>query len=254
MTRPPRMSPRPHRGGFTLMEIMLAIALVLALVVALFAFYSNAMDVRREIAEGADWLTAERAIMDGLTNELRAAMPYQLPNMSMGIEGGGDQIGFVSAVVPGAAAWTERTAIQDPNSFAEQDIQILKYRLRVDANFDPVMILGMERVSQKTVSAISPERGQQVRLISPRVQFLNFRFCDGATWRDSWQMGASSGGGGPQLPMGVEVTLGTEPMPDNMDLETYLLTYPVYQRRIFVPAGAKPSGGGTIVLDRGVSP
>ncbi|GAG47146.1 unnamed protein product, partial [marine sediment metagenome] len=95
-----------RKGGFTLLEVVLAVALVLSLMVALYAFYASAMDVRKGIAAESEMLSAERAIMDGLTNELRSAMIY--PFLNLGLEGSADRLAFISAGVPGPAAWAVR--------------------------------------------------------------------------------------------------------------------------------------------------
>jgi prepilin-type N-terminal cleavage/methylation domain-containing protein len=242
-----------RRSGFTLTEVAVAIALVLALVVALFGFYFYAMDVQKDVVGDAELLTAERSIMDGLTNELRAAMAY--PFLNIGMEGTSGQISFVSTALPGPAVWATPDPMAQPPP-PEQDVQILTYRLRVDANTDPVTVLGLERLCRKNVSAIAPDRGLQVRLLSPQMQFLYFRFFDGTSWQDSWHMEASGSAGDPQqaaaLPMGVEITLGTEPKPADMDLEEYLKNNRTFRREIFVPAGARPLSG-TIVRDSGAS-
>ena len=248
MTNAPHRPSIARRSGFTLAEVAVAVSLVLTMVVALFGFYFYSMDVRREVTAESELLAAERAIMDGLTNELRAAMAY--PFLNIGMDGASDQISFVSTALPGPAAWSVYDPMAEPLP-PEQDVQILTYQLRVDANTDPATILGLERLCRKNITALSQGKGRQVRLMSGRMQFLGFRYFDGTGWRDSWHAAASSSD--PQqaaLPMGVEVTLGTEPKPADMDMEEYLLNNPTFRREIFVPAGARPASG-TIVRDSG---
>jgi type II secretory pathway pseudopilin PulG len=243
-----------HRLAFTLVEVVLAISLILGLVITLLAFYRDAMDVRASVTDEADLLATQRNLMDGLTNELRTALAY--PGQNIGMQGSNGQINFLSAVLPGKAVWSAQDPM-GPAPAPEQDLQVLIYRLRIDANYDPVMILGLERLCQRNLSALTPGAGQQVRLVSPRIQFLNFRYFDGTTWQDSWQPGqapsstdANAAPAGP-LPMGVEIILGTDPIPDEMDLEQYLLNYPTFRREVFVPAGAGPLSG-TVVQGGGM--
>jgi type II secretory pathway component PulJ len=242
------------RPAFTLIEVVLAISMILALVLTLFAFYRDAMDIRRSVTDEADLLAAERNFMDGLTNELRTALAY--PGLNIGMRGSNGQINFISSAVPGKAVWSAQDPMGPPPT-PEQDLQLLTYRLRVDANTDPVTILGLERLCQKTLSPLTSGAGQQVRLVSSRIQFLNFRYFDGTAWQDSWSPGQAPAAADPNsgpaspLPMGVEIILGTEPIPDEMDLEQYLLNYPTLRREVFVPAGAKPLGG-TVVQGGGM--
>jgi hypothetical protein len=149
-------------------------------------------------------------------------------------------------MVPGLAAWAVRSSMEEPIP-PEQDLEIVTYRLRVDPN--TAQVLGLERLSQKTVTAESQTKGQTVRLMSPQLQFLNFRFFDGSAWQGYWRMEDPFGESTPQtslLPMAVEITLGTEPKPEEMTVEDYLLEYPTFQRMVFVPAGARPLSGTVV--------
>jgi type II secretory pathway component PulJ len=242
-----------RRGGFTLIEVAISLSLVVGLVVTLFAFYNHAIDMRRAIVEEAELAAAERAVMDGLTDELRAAMAY--PFLNLGLEGSNDRIVFIRAVLPGPAAWAVRSSMEDPIP-PEQDLEVLTYRLRLDANVDPPEVLGLERLSQKTVAAQTRNLGQTVRLVSRQLRFLCFRFTsDGSNWQDYWRMedpfGESSQPTG-LLPMAVEITLGMEPRPPEMAVEDYLKEYPTFRRVVFVPAGARPLSG-TVVRGAGGS-
>jgi prepilin-type N-terminal cleavage/methylation domain-containing protein len=243
------------RRAFTLIEVLLAISLVAALLAALFAFYRYATDLRRDIVEDAQLLSAARNTMDGLTNELRTAMAY--PTLNIGLEGSNDRIGFLSTVLPGQGVWNE----PDPTVEAappEQDLQVLTYQLRVDSNTKEV--LGLERLSQRNISSLSQGGGQQVKLISPRLRFLNFRFYDGTGWRDYWRMedpfGEQTTQSTPLLPVAVEITIGLDPIPEEMTLEDYLAENPTrtFQRIIFVPAGAQSISAASGAASTGGTP
>jgi hypothetical protein len=92
--------------------------------------------------------------------------------------------------------------------------------------------------------------------MSSQLVFLYFRYFDGGAWVDTWHSGSSSGGAGstPQLPMAVEVTLGTSPVPEEMTLEDYLAQYPTFRREIFIPAGKRELSGTVIQGAPGVTP
>ena len=233
-----------RKGGFTLLEVVLAVALVLSLMGALYAFYASAMDVRKGIAAESEMLSAERAIMDGLTNELRSAMIY--PFLNLGLEGSADRLAFISAGVPGPAAWAVRESTEDPIP-PEQDLQLIGYRLRIDPNTEDVV--GLVRTCQKIISAESPGSARETRLLSSRLRFVGFRFHNGSGWQAEWRMEAPGREGDEQtslLPVAVEITLGAEPLPEEMEVDEYIQTHQTFRRVVFLPAGARQQRGAAV--------
>lgn len=241
MTRPPRASSR----AFTMVEVMLALALVGALMGALLGFYQNALDIRREMVGETELFAAEQEIMQGITDELRSAFAY--PFLNLGVEGAADQISLVSAGLPGPAAWAARSSTEDPIP-PEQDLRLITYRLRIDANTTEV--LGLERSVQKVLAAESAAMAMKTRLVSSRIVFLNLAYYDGSSWRSTWRMESPSSEGEVQtslLPMAVEVRLGATPKPEDMPVEEYLAQYPTHRRVVYLAVGARPltSGAGS---------
>jgi type II secretory pathway component PulJ len=233
------------RAGFTLLEIVLAVALALALVAAMLTFYQQAAQVRASLSQEVDKTGAERAVMNLLTSELRSA--WACREIGLGLEGGPDQMRLVTTCLPGATAWVVTTATETPPP-AERDIQVVGWRLRIveDEDGRPV-IVGIERTCQKNVTARVAEEGKEIQtlLVTPRFKFIRFRYWDGNTWLESW--------GGGDLPGAVEIVLGEEPLPEGVEPMDY--PFPIFRRVVYVPAGAKASGG-TIVrgLDDGGGP
>jgi len=245
------VSRRARKAGFTLLEVVLAVALVLSLMGALYAFYLYALDVRKAIAAESEMLAGERDVMDGLTNELRSAMIY--PFLNLGLEGSAGRLVFISAGLPGPAAWVIRQSTEDPIP-PEQDLQLVGYQLSVDPNTEEV--LGLVRTCQKVISAESPGSARQTRLLSSRLRFVNFRFHNGSGWQAEWRMEAPAEGEGEQtslLPVAVEITLGTEPLPEDMDVDEYIETHPTFRRVVFVPAGARQQRGTVVRTGEGAS-
>ena len=228
------------RPGFTLLEIVLAVALTLALVAAMLTFYQQAVQVRASLSHEIDKTSAERAVMNLLTSELRCARPCR--EISMGMEGAPDQVRMVTTCLPGATAWIVTTVTETPPP-AERDIQIIGWRLRIveDEDGQPV-IMGIERTCQKNITARVAEEGKEIQtlLVSPRLKFIRFRYWDGNAWQESW-----SGG---DLPGAVEIVLGEQPLPDGVEPVDY--PYPIFRRVVYVPGGAKATGG-TIVRGLG---
>jgi prepilin-type N-terminal cleavage/methylation domain-containing protein len=261
-----------HRG-FTLLEILLAIALAVVVVAGAFAFYRRALEVRDLVIQDVEVASTERAIMDHITSELRAAQVDSF--VCPGMQGTASQIKFGTVVVPGPAAWAVVAPTDTPVT-PERDLQVVTYDVRptVDDQGNPILddqgnplYDGIERMCQTLVSAattdtttaqttLNPITGTPTTvaptapaatttdvtiipstLVSARMKVLYFRYWDGTQWTEAW-----SGRG---LPAAVEVTLGVDPLPPDVLPADY--PYAVFHRVVFVPGGAKPPSG-TIVL------
>ena len=236
---------RRAQAGFTLLEIVLAVALALALIVAMLTFYQQVVQVRASLGQEIDKTSAERAVMNLLTTELRGARASR--EIGMGLEGALDQMRVVTTCLPGATTWIVTTSTETPPP-AERDVQIVGWRLRIVEDEDnQLIIVGVERTCQKNVMARVAEEGKEIQtlLVSPRFKFIRFRYCDGNTWLESW-----SGG---DLPGAVEIVLGEDPLPEGAQPMDY--PYPIFRRVVYLPAGAKTTGG-TLVrgLDGGGGP
>jgi len=221
------------RGGFTLVEIMLAIGIILALVGAILAFYDYTVTMRRGISNEAEMLSAERTIMDRLTMEFRTAMIY--PFLSRGMEGEPNKVSFPATVVPGPAAWAVRKTTEQWIP-PESDLEIVGYQLRVVTYEDGSSeITGLERTCQKNMlpPPISDGNEITVSLLTPNIKFLNLRYWDGANWLDRW-----SGG---DLPKAVEITMGSEPLPAEMAPDLY--PYTKFRRVVYLPGRPLVSSG-----------
>ncbi|MFB3894576.1 MAG: hypothetical protein ACE15C_21450 [Phycisphaerae bacterium] len=233
-------------SAFTLLEVVLAVTLGIGAVAGVLAFYQHVMWVRATVFKDVQVVSSQRLVMEKLTDELRGSMVY--PFLGMGLSGQSGQVQFVTAAVPGPSAWAVRQNTDDPIP-PEQDLQIVTYSLQipVDDRGSPltdeqgnIIINGLQRACQKVVNSTNVE-GQQGEtvLLAPSIKCLYLRYWDGAAWAASW--------GGRDLPLAVEVTLGTAPMPDGMTLEQYQEQYSFFRRVIYVPGGMKALGATTII-------
>jgi len=231
--------------AFTLIEIVLAIGISIALAAAVLGFYQQVSAVRadfdgqlREVQVAA----AHRAVMDRMTEELRSAVAY--PSV-MGLHGGQTELRWVVAAVPGPAAWAVRKITDEPVP-PEQDLRMVGFRIRQYENDAGDWIVeGLERLEQRLLTARVTEEGEQIRstLMAPQFKFLALRYWDagGGQWVTSW----SSGG----LPAAVEISLGREPLPENTVPEEY--PYPTVRRVVCVPGASRAPQGGTVIRGLG---
>lgn len=227
---------RAKHRGFTLFEVVLAVALTVGIVGAMFALYFQSMKTRRRASEKMDMLLANRLAMEHITRELRAGM--QLRFLKMGMEGSSEKAMWVSSQVPSPLVWAKRSAFETPPA-PETDIQIVGYRLRTAANAAGQSVIeGLERTCQKILVPIVAEEGEendntkaiQVAFITSHVKHLRFRYWDGNGWQSSWTGG--------DLPGAVEITLGPQPWPADIPAEDF--AGESFRRVIYIPAGVKP--------------
>ncbi len=231
---------RADRRAFTLVEVVLGVSLAVGIVGTALAFYGHAVDVREIVTERIGAAASGRLVMDRITDELRGATTASL--IQIGVEGSGDEIRFVTTVLPGPAAWAERRDIDDP-IVPEHDLQLVGYRLRIEENEDDEMIVvGLERTCQKLLAARTAEEDQEIvaDLLTDRIKFIYLRYWDGSAWLSSW-----SGG---DIPSAVEITLGRQELDEGDDPEEY--AHAVSRRVVFVP-GRFVRGGGAIIRGPG---
>lgn len=241
--------------AFTLMEVVLALSLTVGLMGAVMAFHRHVLKVRDDVVRQTELATSVRLIMDRMTSELRGAMVY--PFLGFGMEGRvadadadwkTSDVRFIGVSLPGPAAWAVRKTTEDPIP-PEYDMQLVGYRLGFEEDEEGnVYIAGLVRTCQKVLAARTAEEGEGKEivpaLLSPHIKFVRFRYWQDSDWVDTW---TDSG-----LPLAVEITLGTQPLPEDTELEDYPIEYETYRRVVYIPA-AKASLEGPIIrgLNRG---
>jgi len=230
---------RPSRG-FTLFEVVLAVSLTLVLMVAMLTFYRQAADVRAAVVEEAELISAERAAMDLMTEQLRGAFVFRF--LGQGLDGSPTQVRFAAVTLPSRSTWLVQGVMEVEEIPPERDLEIVAYRVRyVEDEYGDMVAVGLERTCQKILTpriAEEAEEGEdteiQATLLTPRIKFVRFQFWDGSAWLESW-----SGG---DLPQAVEIVLGAEPLPEDIE-DPFEYPYPTFRRVVFIPAAAQgPSG------------
>jgi type II secretory pathway component PulJ len=233
-----------------LLEVLLAVTLAVALVIAMLAFYRQVADVREVIGAEADTINAERTVMDLATGELRCALAYAPANL--GLAGTTSEMRFATTTVPGADAWLVPSVVDSPLNLSGGDVRIVGYRLQTsqDEQGNPI-VDGIARTVQKQPTATGTdgvlEEGKQiqVKLLAPSWKFMRLRYWDGSAWLDAWSQA--------DLPGAVEIVLGEKPLPDGVAPADY--GYPIFSRVVFIPAGAKALSGTVILgLDGSATP
>ncbi len=247
---------RPRNCGFTLLEAALAVTLTVGLVGGALAFYRHVGDIRRSVLAQAEFAAAERGVMDRLTGELRSARAHS--QMPMGIIGNNDRVDLMTVALPTALPWTD----QEQEEFApSHDVRLVGYRLKTYEDDDgEIRNDGLQRSCQYLLAEEVAEEGREIltEVVAPPVKYVRFRYHDGGGWVDAWppqladeefvagfadDAGAAAVLRGAGMPLAVEITLGGEPIPEDMATEDYLDQYETSRRVVHIPGSELASMG-----------
>jgi type II secretory pathway pseudopilin PulG len=230
-------TPRANRvqtRAFTLVEVILAVGIIAGLLVVVLFFYQQAAQLRTELLVDAERSSSARLLMERLTAELRTARThtfYETP-----LVGDATYLQFIGVDLPSQNDWTGEK--MGRVSRPESDLKLVSYGARVspiDTN-----VVGLARSEEPLVElrrdvpdavTVLPDTNETNKsnsiLITDAFRYIRFRYWDGRDWLESWNE--------TYLPKGVEVTLGSEPMPADAAFEEY--PHEVFRRVISLPGG-----------------
>jgi type II secretory pathway pseudopilin PulG len=224
----------PMVQAFTLVEVILAIGIAAGLLVVAISFYQRSAELRNQLLEESAKLSTVRLLMDRLSGDLRTA--FAEPRQ--GFSGSGEHMTFVHAGSPTAM------------NISEGALKLVTYGVVTNTEGTNTTVIGFDRTEQPLIEmrsistttatnevlsfngAMDPTQTTNVVVepLTRSIRYVQFRYFDGAQWRDIWD--------GVDLPVGVEVTFGFEPLPAEED-EIFESVYPyeVFRRVIYLPGG-----------------
>jgi len=219
--------------AFTLIEVILAIVIAGGLLVTAISFYQRSADLRGQLLGESERLNTIRLLMDRMSLDLKTA--FAEPRQ--GFSGTSDYMKFAHLGSP------------TPGNLAEGAMKLVTYSVITNAEGTNSIAIGFNRAETPLVEmraatptnreafsfngAMDPMVSVTNKFVEPltrAIRLVHFRYFDGVEWSESWD--------GVDLPMGVEVTFGTEP-PSPDEEEEY--AGEVFKRVIFVPAARSSS-------------
>ena len=196
---------RGRTAGFTLLEVVMAVGLIVSLMGSAIWFTDHLASAREKINARTQEIVSRRSLMRRITSELRCAMSMR--RLGLGIAGEADYIAFVTTSIPGRSVWVDRNILDQPVP-PESDIKLVTYRQAIREDEDGnEYVVGIERTCQKLLDAPEAEEGENIRvtLLTDKLKYLRLAYYDGESWPRVWT--ANQG-----LPLAIEVTLGDEPV------------------------------------------
>jgi prepilin-type N-terminal cleavage/methylation domain-containing protein len=173
--------------AFTLIEVLVAIALVLALVGTMFGFLYDMLSSRRRALTFADNHSAAATLLERLEADLMCGLVGDRVS-GAGIEGDEARLSVLTRGV--AASLAERGAA-DPTVFG--DLQVAEYRFRQERK---------RLEARRQPAGDRNAEGTAFSSLGGELYKVRFRYHDGAAWRESFD---SLDAG--RLPAAVEVAV-----------------------------------------------
>jgi type II secretory pathway pseudopilin PulG len=221
-----------RHAAFTLVEVVLAISLAIGILVIALGFYQQATSLRGQIIEASERLSTIRLLMDRLTADLRAARAHDWE----GFNGDSASLRFVKSEALIPSGWTRN----EPSS----DLRLVSFGVTTGLDGTNTVVTGLTRSErpaleprQTRAAATAPLESAStnnpvnaavaIEPLTDVVKFLRFRFWDGTAWLDAWSDVVP--------PLGVEVSFGLDPQPDDALPEEY--PFELFRRVIALPGG-----------------
>ncbi len=206
-----------RRRGITLLEMLLAVSLILLTMATLFLFYVISLGATDRAAKFTVQSQQARVVLQQLAQEIRQATPGANDKGS-GITGMMHSLTILTSGLPDPALMYTYGLDEKP-PVPSCDLRQVDYYLAVDPDSPDEEgnpgVLGLVRREQKQLTEDVVELDsslvlQEVRMMAPEVQYLRFRYFDGATWQDVWTGEAGTNG----LPQAIKIEIGFAPDTD----------------------------------------
>lgn len=222
----------PHRPAFTLLEVLLAIALGIALIGALFAFYWDLLAARERLLAGVERSRAVAILFEGLERDLLTAVAGD-DRTGAGVSGGAASIEITCrAVAVRRAGESPRAAFSDLERsayrFAGGEITVARAVVSEEGapatESDPdagasegaateeadTEGAATEEAAAADAAPAAPAAFAVAAPLGGSIAKVRFRYHDGEAWRDDFDSLALN-----RLPVAVEVAVWFE-LPDEL--------------------------------------
>jgi prepilin-type N-terminal cleavage/methylation domain-containing protein len=191
---------RNLRAGFTLLELLLAMSLMVMVAACLYGSLHIAFKARESVQNAMDQANAGELGLDLVRQDLSEALPPT--GILAGLFTGTDQQGDNGRDADSMDFFTSANSLTEPAGTC--DTIHVNIAMGTDEDGKPALVRNV------TANLLAPETPvPTTEVLCRNVQGLNLRYFDGTNWLDSWDSGQENN----QLPLAVEVTLEMQPRP-----------------------------------------
>lgn len=235
--------------AFTLIEVVLAISIALGILLGALVYYSQAADLRTQLLRETERIATIRLLFERMTSELRCARVDF--GKGVGLQGDAQSLSFWCAGLPSADAW--QVSDVSRGSPVEADLRRITYRVTTGLEETNTVITGFTR---EEVPLAAPRQKEEILAdmfdallwgeeelpseepLTDLIHFVRLRYWDGSAWQESWDKA--------ELPRGVEIALGSEPLPEDVTPDEY--PYELFRRVIYLPGSGVQEDLSWLVL------
>ncbi len=177
-----------QRRSFTLLEVLIALGLALALLSTIFSFYFDLLNTRERLLERADQFRAASTLIDRLEAELLVSIAGNR-SLEAGVQGTNTSLTIASRSV--AASLAQRGAL---DRAVYSDMQITTFQFVASA----------QRIELTRWAEID-DQTRTTETLTEQIAQLRFRYYDGSRWTDAYNSIDSDA-----LPQAVEISIWFE--------------------------------------------
>jgi prepilin-type N-terminal cleavage/methylation domain-containing protein len=185
--RPPLQAGGPRRrGGFTLIEVMLASVMAAMILLAVYAVFSRAIKLRDNATARVRAYQLRARASRTIRNDLRNAWISGgvLASVLEGSPTGSDGL---EAAAPGYLKFTTTTG-KDTDDDLYGDVQQVEYYIAKDNSNGASLQTGkLVRILTRDLLDSSTQQTENQELVLANVKSFTVAFWDGTQWQDSWQ-------------------------------------------------------------------
>ncbi len=191
---------KPFLRAFTLVEVLIAIALIIAVAGTSFTFFHNLLQSRERLLEEAARQRSATILLDQLEGALLTAIAGDERN-GAGVTGDNASI---SILTRGVATYVAENGLRDPGLFS--DLQRIEFRFDASS--------GIIEARETVVPTVNRDRSSAAGRYWPigAAAVVRFRYHDGSMWVDSFDSRAAG-----RLPAAVEIAIRFEPWPGEIE-------------------------------------
>jgi type II secretion system protein J len=214
-----------RRKGFTLLELLLAMSLMLLLSLSLYRTMSVATNARRTSERAVLPVRSASAVAELMSQDLSSVLPPTgiLAGPFAGQHQTGSTMGASADILDFFCVGEDLPPAQQTQPLAE-GIRHVELAMRTDVN-PPQLV---RRVTRNLLTTSQPDVEEEI--LARNVRSFGLRYFDGTTWTDSWDSTTADD----SLPVVIEMTLELAIDPQNESAPTYHVT------RLIPLACAKP--------------